>query len=307
MDLLGRMARKICSYPHSASLRCTEWLNARGCKDVVMSATPTGSAARSLSASAPSLNTVRKVIDDLCDLWDRSADATASFREGVDERRAVGIHTHAHHAVRLARALRALDIAGFNHEMTPLVRQIFEDGITAAWLLLTPGSGDILIKDGAKQRAKAQRMMLDLGHIDVDSPGWKQSAEVLKNLASVPSSYQMPTRCSALQDGDNLYLTYRALSMETHSGLGVADLYSLEAEQSPIGVAFDPDPDFPARTSFLGTAACLLLLGINADEQARARPRRTTQIAKAAKRMGVSTRILDAEGRDARDLTSSHG
>lgn len=46
-----------------------------------------------------------------------------------------------------------------------------------------------------------------------------------------------------------------------------------------------------ARISTLGISACMRLLAINADELARARPRRTTEIRNIAKRMGVGVGV----------------
>lgn len=247
--------------------------------------------------SAADIRPIRKAIDGLCTTWDRAAyEPERIYRQEVDERRAIAIHTHAHHAVRLARALRTLDEAEYSNEMIPLVRQIFEDGVTAAWLLITPGSGDILIKNGTSQRKKAQEHMIKLGHTDEDSPGYKQSISILDLMEDVPSSYQFEQRCLALHSGSDLYLTYRTLSIGTHAGIGIADYYSVESADSPIGVEFDPSPIFDARTAHLGIAGCLLLLAINADEKARAKPHRTTQIERAAKLLGVDTAIRRSDG-----------
>lgn len=250
------------------------------------------------SDAAPDPRTVRKVIDDLCLMWERAIEEPKiTFRPEIDERRAVAIHAHAHHAVRLARALRILDEAGCASEIIALVRQIFEVGVTAAWLLVTPGSGDVLLKDGASQRKKAQEHMTRLGHSDGSTAGYVQSRQVLESMEAVANSFQFEQRCLALQAGSDLYLTYRSLSMSTHSGLGITDHYFIESGESEIGVAFDPNPDFETREAHVGIAACLLLLAVNADELARAKPHRTTQIATAAKRLGVSSTITCSDGR----------
>jgi hypothetical protein len=61
-------------------------------------------------------------------------------------------------------------------------------------------------------------------------------------------------------------------------------------------LSFDRDAVNSARVSLLGVTASMLLLAINADEMARRHPHRTTQIRKAAKRLGITTRIVGADG-----------
>lgn len=89
---------------------------------------------------------------------------------------------------------------------------------------------------------------------------------------------------------------FRILSAESHAGLAIADFYSLADDSSTIGLSFNPDAASNVRPATIGVAACMLLLALNAEELARARPHRTTQIAKAAKRLGVSTRIVRVDG-----------
>ncbi|WJL95870.1 hypothetical protein QSU92_01185 [Microbacterium sp. ET2] len=237
---------------------------------------------------------MRRVLSDLCDLWEKSADDERRFRAEVDLAQATSIHTHAHHAVRLGRAILALDEGRFGAEMVPLVRFLLECGVTAAWLLLTPGSGQTLIRDGADSRRKALVELAELG--EEVNPGYDQALEALAHLEDASKAYQVKHRCESLIEGKRLYVLYRVLSAESHAGMGVADLYTVSMDDSPIGIAFDDAPRFSTRASTLGIAACMLLLAINADELARIKPRRTTQIAKLAKRLGVGTRIVRADG-----------
>lgn len=232
----------------------------------------------------------------LCDLWENAAPGTVIYRGELDNLRAVGIRTHAHHAVRASRAVLQLDLRTTGIELVPLVRLIMECAVTAAWLLHTPGSGHILIRDGSNQRLKALNTLM---RFDEDAgPSKKQAEAILAQLEAAEStgSFAFEQRCLSLNGGDRLYLTYRVLSAESHSGIGIADFYSLATETSPIGIAFNPDAVSNVRAATVGFAACMLLLAINADELARAKPTHTTQIAKAAKRLGVGTRILASNG-----------
>ena len=250
--------------------------------------------------SAADLPTIRRVVEDLCDMWERDQERpeVLSFSGTLDAKRAIGIHTLAHHGTRLARAMLVLESNGMSSEAVPTVRLIFECGITAAWLLLTPGSGDAFIKDGALQRRRAQEGMIRIGHITDDAESYAESVGVLDAYAKngPQPAFQMEQRCKALSTGDSLYVTYRALSNLSHAGMGMADVYARADTASPIGLSFYPPGDYEPRAATYGIGAALLLLAINADEQARAKPRRTTQIARAAKRLGVGTLILRADG-----------
>lgn len=249
------------------------------------------------SAESPGLPEIHRVTLKLCDLWDKSVDKDATFRPELDERRAIGIHTLTHHAVRMSRAVLAVDDAtNGGLEVAPCVRAVMESAVTAAWLLLTPGSGDTLIRDGAGQRKKALDEMIELGH-DA-GPAYAQVEATLKVLedGDGPRSFQFQQRCLALEGGRDIYLTYRVWSAQSHAGLGIMDHYSVEDESSPIGMAFHPHNPLYAREATVGTSACMLLLAINAHELALAKPTHTTQIREAAKALGVGTRVARRDG-----------
>lgn len=235
-------------------------------------------------------------METLCDLWDNAAPGTILYRGDLDAARAVAIRTHAHHAVRVSRAVLQLSHTTTGIELVPLVRLVMECAVTAAWLLLTPGSGQALIRDGASQRLKALNAITRMGQ-EV-GPSREQAESALAQLedAEGPRSFAFEQRCLRLEGGERLYLTYRAFSAESHSGMGIADFYSLAVEQSPIGLAFNPEASSSVRTPTMGIAGCMLLLAINADENARAKPTHTTQIEKAAKRLGIGTRIVASDG-----------
>lgn len=232
----------------------------------------------------------------LCDLWDNAKPGTVEYRADLDRARAIAIRTHTHHAVRISRTILQLDPTTVGIELIPLARLLMECAVTVAWLLLTPGSGVALIRDGARERLKA---LADLSKLGEDpGPAKEQAEAVLSELedAEGPRAFVFKQRCERLQDGDQLYLTYRVLTAESHSGIGVADFYTLTSDRSPIGVVFNPLAESSLRPATIGFAACMLLLAINAEEIARARPAHTTQIRKAATRLGVTTRIVAADG-----------
>ncbi len=242
---------------------------------------------------AADLATIRRSINDLIDLWTRMVGtADSSFRGDLDLRRATSIHAHAHHAVQLARALAAMDQAGVEVAMVPMIRAIFEMGIVSAWLLLTPGSGDSLVREGTKKRKTAQEQLIKLGQ-DA-GPGYAQSLATLAELDAAPATFE--TQCRSLAGGDSLYLEYRILSAQCHAGLGIADAYFVEVVDSPIGIAFDPTSTLDPRDAHLGIAACLLYLAVNADATARSKARHVAQLRTIARRLGVGTEIIRADG-----------
>lgn len=246
---------------------------------------------------------VRQIILDLCVLWEQSK-STTIFREGIDEERAIAITTQAHHAVRMARAVLILDGFSSGIEMVPSVRLIMECGVTAAWLLLTPGSGHALKRDGAENRKKAiehlMRVDREYGEAAVEGvgPGYRQALRALEELegAEGPKSFIFEQRCKALYDGEGLYVLYRVLSAESHAGLGIEDYYLVEDPDSPIGISFDPDAPNEFRVSVLGIAAAMLFLALNAEDHARVKPRHSTQLRRAAKRIGVPVDIRRKDG-----------
>lgn len=221
------------------------------------------------------------------------------FRRDLDLRRAVAIHAHAHHAVQLARVLVQMDRAGAEVAIVPTVRAIYEMGIVSAWLLVTPGSGDSLVRDGVRKRKIAQEDILKLSDNDhglgaTADQGLKQSLLVLAELEAAPISFDR--QCRALVNGDTLYVTYRALSAETHAGLGIADAYFVEKADSPVGVAFNPMAALDPRESYLGIAASMLFLAVNVDATARHTARHSKRLRKIARRLRVATEIRRADG-----------
>lgn len=239
---------------------------------------------------------VRGIIASLCELWEKGGGEGGDFRAELDATRAVAIHTHAHHAVKMARALLVLDDAHAAAETSPVVRLIFECGVLAAWFLLREGSGHSMVWKGSEDRKKALKEAAALG-TDVGA-SLTEAADAIKYLdeAGVHKGWIFKQQCEYLEGGAQLYVLYRVITMESHAGLGIADMYSISDESSPIGVAFNPDPENSTRASALGVAASMLFLAVKADELARLKPRRTTQLKKISAKLGVGMRIVAANG-----------
>ena len=152
---------------------------------------------------------VRGAITSLCELWEKDDGAGGDFRGELDPARAVAIHTHAHHAVRMARALLILDDATTGAETVPIVRLILECGVIAAWLLMTDGSGDSMIRKGSDQRRLALRDIAGLG-MDVEESLREASAKVEElDKAGVSKGWVFEQHCKSLNGGEQLYLAFR--------------------------------------------------------------------------------------------------
>lgn len=88
-----------------------------------------------LSASAEhDIDKIRSTMITLCDMWDAGVhDRQVEYRGELDAARAVAIRTHAHHTVRLARAVLRLDDTAGGIEVIPLVRLMLECAVMAGW------------------------------------------------------------------------------------------------------------------------------------------------------------------------------
>lgn len=239
---------------------------------------------------------IRNLIESLCRMWDASTRSDYEGRAELDEERAVAIHTTAHHATRMARALLLVDEQLDGIEGVPLARSVLESAITAVWLLLTPDSGHLIVREGAKARKVALEDLIAQG--EEAGPGYEQAVVTLDYYQEqgLSGASHLLQRSRAFQGGDQLYSIYRAFSGRSHPGVGIMDFYVVENPASDIGMSFNPDAVDDAREATLGVTAHCLLLALYADELARRKPHRTTQLEKAAKKLGMTLELVRADG-----------
>jgi len=229
-------------------------------------------------------------------MWDATIRADYEARSELDEERVIALHTTAHHATRMARALLLVDAELDGIEGIPLARSILESAITAQWLLLTPSSGHLMIREGAKTRKAAIQELIAQG--EEPGPAYDQALGTLDfyNEQGLSGASHLLSRSQSFVGGDQLYSIYRAFSGRSHPGVGVMDFYLVETADSEIGVAFEPDAVDDSKDATLGAAAVSLVLTLYADELARKKPHRTTQLRKAAKKLGVKLLVLRPDG-----------
>ncbi len=240
---------------------------------------------------------IRALIESLCDLWDSTVRADFEARAELDHPRTVAIHTTAHHATRMARAILLVDEGTSGIEIVPLARSILESAITAGWLLLTPDSGDLLVREGARTRKAALEDLIERGDNE-STPGYEQAIRTLDEYETrgLTGGSHVQARSKSFRGGAQLYSIYRAFSGRSHAGLGVMDFYVADHPASDIGMAFNPDAIDDSKNATLAVSAISLVLAMYADELARRRPHRTTQLTRAAKKLGMKLEFTRPDG-----------
>lgn len=239
----------------------------------------------------------RSLIESLCEMWDKAIESDFVGREELDESRVVAIHTTAHHATRMARAILLVDEQLDGIESVPIARSILECAITAGWLLLTPESGHLLIQEGARARKAAIEELIEQGDDD-PGPGYQQALDALSAYKEqgLEGGSHVKARSQTFTGGAQLYSIYRAFSGRSHTGLGVMDFYVHESPEVTLGMSFDPHATDDAKEATLGVAAICLVLAMYADELARRKPHRTTQLERAAKKLGMTMAFTRPDG-----------
>lgn len=215
---------------------------------------------------------------------------TFMLKEGIHPSNGLMIHTLTHHTVRLSKAILIGADAGLDVELMPQIRTSMECAVTAAWLLVTKDAGLALTREGARQRKAALEGMVSFGHDASESLA--ETLQTFDNLFPFASGEgaSFEKRCKALEGGAELYLTYRAASLYAHAGMGIADHY-VTASPSPdptnLGLMVNTGAQLETIETWIAFQACMLLIAQKACDTARARAQHRTQLAKAAKRLGI--------------------
>jgi hypothetical protein len=224
---------------------------------------------------------VRARIDELVELWRRDPlqSVTASTRDSPAVPLTVfGLTAHAY---SLAAAIRVLDEADCGPTIVPLVRQLIECAVTAAWVETYGRRAALkLIHEDARQRWLMFNKFVQAGVKDDGAvEEWLAARTELDPDAQTPGA-RFWERCDELQSFTSSYAFYRALSLASHADGMVADLYHREVSKSPgspLGVAITARPQAWAPDGMLGLALTYLLLAsmawdrLNEDHPSRTR------------------------------------
>lgn len=239
------------------------------------------------------------VVARLTALWERHLDRTIVCGTRVPPTNVYLINALAHHTMRLGRAvLRARDV-GLDVELVPWVRLSMECAMTAAWLSVRPEAGDVLLRHEAGARRTTLNAIRDLTEGETSVPDEQtmtalaQVNAVLEESTAAHSWKSLEQRMDDLYGGRQVYVLYRALSAQSHAGLGIVEHYSFEvdADVSAFGLAFRHSPPLPEMPSLLGIQACMVLVAHQAMDSVRAKPWHTQQIQREQNRLGFTPTI----------------
>jgi hypothetical protein len=234
------------------------------------------------------------VVSTLIDLWDKRAglgwEVTVE-RHGVN---VAMINAYVSHAVNLSRALLKLHSEGLTFESVGLVRTSMECSVTASWLALYPEKTPDLLKFSAVERKKLLTEIVTFGGATAtESIAQVEKVEAIEGHTD-PEGRWLKSRFLALQGGDGLYVTYRALCALDHAGNSLADAYTETATQSeanPWGIVMRDRPKDPLAVSWLGIQACSVLQAQIAADMVLTKPRHKTQLSSWAKKLGVPATV----------------
>jgi hypothetical protein len=242
--------------------------------------------------TTPDPQAVRTLIDELVDSWPRTA---PSISMRIREHHAIsvvvhGMTAHCHH---LARAIRVLDDAGLHLACAPLVRQLIECSITAAWV---ETFGMRAVDALAGEQALNRKNALDdyVKHVgDVDEESRRLTQQYVDNLERTQKNVgrRFYERCEDLEGAMQAYTMWRIISADSHSSTAVADRYVLPAD-GPAGVGFLVEPSVGTHDAWLGVALRMLLLAAMADDRFDVERRRRTRLRGIARELEASGRLL---------------
>lgn len=172
-------------------------------------------------ATTASVNDLRELID----LWG-GPDAVVNLRimDGSWARAAM-VRVQAEHAVALANSIVLLIENEMFIQCGPLIRQLWECGITGAWAAITSGAGDGLLAAADRSYAWTVKALASIdGNTDADA----------EDLLRQERKWILPSieqRCYALDGGGWLYAYYRLLSQFSHGDGALFSHYIEEGEE----------------------------------------------------------------------------
>lgn len=187
----------------------------------------------------------------------------------------------ADHAAGLTDAVLLLARSDMTLQAVPLVRMTLECGVTAAWLAVTPGSGEAANADSAIAHARLEHAMEDLAD-PLGRPEREKARKAEKARATAANRERGQTtvtpgingeaklfeqRCAAIDGGEWFYPYYRFLSAYSHGGPALLEHYgrAIEAtEDNPLGLEYDPQRTFEAAGIVLAVQAIALMTAVRA-------------------------------------------
>lgn len=245
------------------------------------------------------LNEMRAFAGKLIASWDRDRGRTFRLRESE---RTIGvvIWSYTKHVVELMRTVLDLSRSDRMVVAIPQIRLMTELTMTGVWLHLYPEKVRAIIHESLRQKRASIKDIIALGRDGFDD-ALLQTIEAQVDEFSDdadPAGKHFEARCREVADGLGVYATWRVMSSLSHPGLAMADFYLREADDEgvhPAGLTFQPDAKLNSHEAWLGTAICMLICALRACDLVDADGRRKTQIARAARRMGITAEFRRAD------------
>jgi len=238
------------------------------------------------------LASMRAFAQQIIAWWDR--DRGRDFKMKVDYVQGAGpiIWAYATHVVELMRVVLRQSELGKMAVAASDVRLMIELGMTSIWLYLQPAtSAKALLHETLRQHRTTVRDAIATGHDGFEELLAKLDAEQAENDGDgSPAGKFFEQRCRAIDGGLEMYVMWRLHSRMSHATGYLADHYLVEvpiSAENLMGIELNPDGTEDTHESSLGPAICMLLVALKACDLIDDEGRRTTQIQKAAKRLGI--------------------
>lgn len=203
------------------------------------------------------------------------------------------IWSYAHHAVELLRLVVTLSEEDRLVLAVPQIRLLLELAMTSIWLYLNPdNAAGALIHEDLRQKKATVDEALKAGHEQLRDLVARLEAEQAPFLGDASREGQyIAHRFKAIDGGSEMYPLYRVLCGDSHATARLADFYLENHDRDkahPLGIVLNPDAKLDSHESTLGIAISMTLCALKACDLVDAKGRRKSQLAKAAKRFGIT-------------------
>ena len=176
-------------------------------------------------SAIPLVEASRAAIEDLVSIWPTSPEVTVTAKDDAFLL-ATSVWVFAEHAVRTARSVLVLDDARMYMQCGPLARLVYECGMTAAWMVRTPYSGQSLF---AAAKRPHDLLMQDLAKMS-GVPVPEDDPDAMVGLEDAKPLPKFWARAKVLDDGKWIHPYYRMLSGVSHGEGSLVQEYLEETE-----------------------------------------------------------------------------
>lgn len=206
----------------------------------------------------------RALLRRLLDVWDKEEERqTVDLRTDIDFQVSVVVRGLTAHAADCARGVLALYAASQPVAAVPVIRALFEDAITAGWVLVVPDGWKALSSEGSRTRAAVLATLIKGEGDGADSSTkarHQEYADQVATLGPAPGSYRkFDQRLQALDGTDEDYQLYRFLSGLSHAGAETVNLYTAENPNSGMPVSYRRHASHSMASTLLVAASSSLL------------------------------------------------